>query len=98
MAPVGRSQKEGVTAEELEKARQYLTGAYALSFDSNGKIADMMVGLQSAGLPIDYPEGRNALVEAVTVEDIRRVAARLLKPEALSFIVVGRPEGLGAGQ
>ncbi len=93
-----RMAEEGVTAEELDKAKRYLTGAYALQFDSNGKIADMLVGLQSAGLPIDYPEVRNALVEAVTEEDIRRVAARLLKPEALAFVVVGRPEGLGAGQ
>lgn len=93
-----RMAEEGVTAEELDKAKRYLTGAYALQFDSNGKIADMLVGLQSAGLPIDYPEIRNALVESVTEEDIRRVAARLLKPEAISFVVVGRPEGLGAGQ
>lgn len=93
-----RMAEEGVTAEELDKAKRYLTGAYALNFDSNGKIADMLVGLQSAGLPMDYPETRNALVEAVTIEDVRRVAARLLKPEALSFVVAGRPEGLGAGQ
>lgn len=85
---------EGVSEEELDKAKRYLTGAYALNFDSNAKIANILVGLQSAGLPIDYPETRNALVEAVTVEDIRRVAARILKPEALSFVIVGRPEGL----
>ncbi|MFV0475267.1 MAG: M16 family metallopeptidase [Pikeienuella sp.] len=91
-----RMAEEGVSAEELDKAKRYLTGAYALRFDSNGKIADMLVGLQTAGLPIDYPEKRNALVEAVTAEDISRVAARLLKPESLSFVVVGRPEGLPA--
>lgn len=89
---------EGVSDEELSKAKRYLTGAYALQFDSNGKIADMLVSLQSAGLPSDYPETRNALVEAVTAEDIRRVAARLLKPEALAFVVVGKPEGLPASQ
>ena len=50
--------------------------------------------LQTAGLGIDYVNDRNALVEAVTVEDIRRVAARLLDPERLTFVVVGRPEGL----
>ena len=85
---------EGVTEEELEKAKRYLTGAYALRFDSNAKIANILVGLQAADLPIDYPETRNALVEAVTVEDIRRVAARVLDEEKLSIVVVGRPEGL----
>jgi zinc protease len=39
---------------------------------------------------------RNALVEAVTADDLRRVAARLLRPEALSLVAVGRPEGLAA--
>ncbi|MEX2520973.1 MAG: pitrilysin family protein [Paracoccaceae bacterium] len=86
--------EEGVTADEFDKAKRYLTGAYALNFDSNAKIANILVGLQSAGLPIDYPEIRNALVEAVTVEDIRRVARRLLNEDALSFVIVGRPEGV----
>jgi len=33
-------------------------------------------------------------VEAVTLEDVRAIAARLLDPDALHFVVVGRPEGL----
>lgn len=86
--------EEGVSDEELDKAKRYLTGAYALNFDSNAKIANILVGLQSAGLPIEYPEIRNGLVEAVTVEDISRVARRILNEEALSFVVVGRPEGV----
>ena len=54
--------------------------------------------LQVAGLDIDYVNRRNALVEAVTVEDIARVAARLLDPDALTFVVVGRPGGRRADQ
>ena len=53
-----------------------------------------LLNLQIAGLDIDYVNRRNALVEAVTVEDIRRVAARLLDPAKLTFVVVGRPEGV----
>ena len=87
--------EEGLTEEELDKAKKYLTGAYALQFDSNAKIASGLVGLQAAGLPIDYPEKRNALVEAVTLEDVKRVAARIMKPEELSIVVVGRPVGVG---
>ncbi|MCX7643876.1 MAG: insulinase family protein [Rhodobacteraceae bacterium] len=88
---------EGVTAEELERAKTYLTGAYPLRFDGNATIAGLLSGMQSEGLPIDYVENRNAYIEAVTLEDVRRVAARLLDPEALTFVVVGRPEGLEAG-
>ncbi|MEM8753035.1 MAG: pitrilysin family protein, partial [Pseudomonadota bacterium] len=69
-----RMAEEGVTEEELDKAKRYLTGAYALRFDSNASIAGILVGLQAAGLPIDYPEKRNELVEAVTVDDVKRVA------------------------
>lgn len=89
-----RMAEESVTEEELEKAKRYLTGAYALRFDSNGKIANILVGVQEAGLGIDYIDNRNDLVEAVTVEDIKRVAARVLRPDELMIVVVGKPEGL----
>jgi zinc protease len=50
--------------------------------------------LQSANLGIDYIDTRNDLVNAVTVEDINRVAGELLKPDDLFIVVVGDPEGL----
>lgn len=89
-----RMAEDGISEEELNKAKQYLTGAYALRFDSNGKIANILVGVQAAGLGIDYIDRRNSLVEAVTVEDIKRVAARVLRPDELMVVVVGKPEGL----
>lgn len=89
-----RMAEDGVTEEELDKAKRYLTGSYALRFDSNAAIANILVGLQAAGLPRSYVEERNALVEAVTVEDVERVARRLLRPDALFTVVVGEPEGL----
>jgi zinc protease len=89
-----RMAEEGVTDEELDKAKRYLTGAYPLRFDSNSKIAGILVGLQRDGLGPDYVDQRNDLVEAVTREDIARVAADLLRPEALRVVVVGQPEGV----
>ena len=86
--------EEGVTEEELDAAKTYLTGAYPLRFDSNASIAGILVGMQQDGLPIDYVETRNSKVEAVTVEDVLRVAKRLYRPEDLRFVVVGQPEGL----
>jgi zinc protease len=84
----------GVTAEELEIAKRYLTGAYALRFDGNAEIAGILAGLQVVQLPISYIAERNDLVNAVSVEMINRVAARLYQPENLRFVVVGEPEGL----
>lgn len=85
---------EGITEEELASIKTYLTGAYPLRFDGNGPIARIMVGMQMQGLPIDYINTRNDKVNAVTMEDIQRVAPRLYDPEALKFVVVGQPAGL----
>ena len=90
----GRIVSEGVTPEELEATKTYLTGSYPLRFDGNGPIASILVGMQMDAMPIDYATTRNARIEAVTMEDIQRVAARLFKPDALQFVVVGQPEGM----
>ena len=85
---------EGVTEEELAEVKTYLTGAYPLRFDGNGPIAGIMVGMQTLGLSVDYIATRNDRVNAVTLEDVKRVAARLYDPDALRFVVVGQPDGL----
>jgi zinc protease len=85
---------EGITPEELESTKTYLTGSYPLRFDGNGPIAKILVGMQMQGLPIDYAVTRNDKIEAVTLEDAKRVAARIFLPEALHFVVVGQPTGL----
>ncbi len=87
---------EGVTEAELAAAKTYLTGSYPLRFDGNGPIANILVGMQSEGLPISYVNDRNSYIEAVTPEDIRRVAKRLMTPEGLRFVVVGQPVGVTA--
>jgi zinc protease len=85
---------EGLTDQELADTKTYLTGSYPLRFDGNGPIASILVGMQMEGMPIDYAVTRNAKIEAVTMDDIKRVAARLYQPEALQFVVVGQPTGL----
>ncbi|MGR3503445.1 M16 family metallopeptidase [Pseudaestuariivita sp.] len=84
----------GVSEDELTRAKTYLTGGYPLRFDGNARIANILVGMQMEGLSPDYVVTRNAQVEAVTLEDIDRVAKRLMRPEELTFVVVGQPEGL----
>jgi zinc protease len=85
---------EGPTADELKDAQTYLTGSYALRFDTSTKIADQLLGIQEQNLGIDYVDKRNSLIEAVTLEDIKRVARRLIDADALIITVVGKPEGL----
>jgi len=89
-----RLREEGVTAEQLKDAKTYLTGAYPLRFDGNGPIADIAVEMQFDGMPLDYIATRNDRVEAVTLEDVNRVARELMDPDKLTFVVVGQPEGV----
>jgi len=86
--------RDGVSAEELALAKTYITGEYPLRFDGNGRIAGILVGMQMTGLPMDYILTRNDKMNAVTLEEINRVARELLDPEGLFFVVVGQPEGL----
>lgn len=83
-----------ISQTELDAAKAYLTGAYPLRWDGNANIARALVGLQMDGYAPDYPSRRNGLIQAVTLDDARRVAARVFDPAKLSFVVVGSPEGL----
>ncbi len=89
-----RMHAEGASAEEVADAITYLTGSFPLRFDRSDRIARMLVGMQYNDLGIDYFDTRNRAIEAVTVEDVRRVAGRLLDPEALTVVVVGEPQGV----
>jgi len=94
----GKMADEGLTAEELSTVKTFLTGEYPLRFDGNAEIASILVGMQMIGLPSDYVINRNDYIEAVTLEEVNRVASELLDPDALHFVVVGKPEGLEPSQ
>ncbi len=93
-AELQRLRDEGITEEELKNAKTYLTGSYPLRFDSNAKIAGQLVAIQLEELGIDYIDTRNDLINAVTLEDVKRVAERLIDPENLIISIVGAPENL----
>jgi zinc protease len=88
--------RDGVTDQELADARTYLSGSLALSLDSSSAIANLVHQMQVDRLPRDYLDRRAAVIGAVTAEDVRRVARRLLREEAMTTIVVGKPVGLVA--
>jgi len=90
-----RLAESGVTKEELADAKTYLTGSYPLRFTSSDGIANMLVGVQLDHLGRDYFDVRNSLIDAVTLDDINRVAKKWLDPDSLAIVVVGDPAGLG---
>lgn len=87
---------DGVSDAELANAKTYLNGSFPLQLDSTAKIAEVLLSVQLDGLGIGYLDRRAGLIDAVTAEDVRRVARRLLDPKTLTFVVVGRPAGLAA--
>lgn len=89
-----RMAAEGPTQRELDDAKTFLTGSYALRFDSNAKIADQLLGQQQVGMPIDYFTTRNSRIEAVTLEQVKQQARRLVDADKLLVVVVGKPEGV----
>jgi zinc protease len=92
---IRRLAEDGPTEEELAKSKSFLTGSYALSFDTSSKIAAQLVQIQRESLGIDYIDKRNSLVQAVTMADVKRVARRLLDAGML-VTVVGRPQAVPA--
>jgi zinc protease len=89
-----RLSKDGPDDDELTKAKDYLTGSYALGFDTSTKIAHQLAQIAFEDLGIDYIRRRNELVQAVTQDDIRRAAARTLDDAEMLVVIAGRPEGV----
>lgn len=89
-----RMAETGVTEEELNDAKTYLTGSFPLRFTNSRSIAGMLVGMQLYDLGIDYIDHRNDLIEAVTRDDVNRLARTLLTPNQLLFVIAGQPAGL----
>jgi zinc protease len=86
-----RFAEQGPSAEELADAKSYLTGAYALRFESSSSIANQLLWIQIEDLGIDYVDKRNELIEKVSLDDIRRVAKRLIEADRLITTIVGKP-------
>jgi len=91
---VRRFADHGPTEDELDKAKKYLIGSYALRFDTSTKIASQLVNLQLDGFDAAYLDTRNDRIAAVTLTDCQRAAKKLLGDGGLLVSVAGQPEGL----
>ena len=89
-----RMAADGPNDAEMAEAIAFLTGSLALQFTDSRRIANTLIAMQRNGRPIDWLDGRSDRLRAITRDDAARMARRLLKPEALSVTVAGRPVGL----
>jgi zinc protease len=86
---VRRIAEEGPTQEELDQAKSYLRGSQMLQLDTSAKLAQALLQYQLDRMPIDYIEKRNAMIDAVTLDDAKKAAQRLWG-QGLLTVVVGR--------
>ncbi len=85
---IRRYATDGPTQAELDAAKDYLIGNFALRFDSSQKIARNLLSFELDGLGVDYVNRRNELIRSVTIEDVKRVVQRLWSGQ-LSVVTVG---------
>lgn len=83
--------ENGPTQTELDNAKKYLIGSYPLRFDTNAKIASQLLGLRMDDFGPEYIDNRNDMMAAVTLDDVKRVAKRLLNTDDLIVTIVGKP-------
>jgi zinc protease len=86
---IRRMAEEGPTQKELDEAKSYLKGSQMLALDTSSKLAGALLQYQLDKLPIDYIEKRNAIVDAVTLDDAKK-AAQKLWGQGLLTVIVGR--------
>jgi zinc protease len=82
---------KGATQQELDDAKTYLTGSFPIAFASNAGIAAQLSTFQRQGLDIGYVARRNSLIQAVSLDDVKRVSKRLFDPARLTVVVAGSP-------
>jgi zinc protease len=84
-----RLQRERVSERELDGAKAYLTGSFPLTIETPEAIAMQVVNALFYGLPLEQLQNFRERVNAVTVDDIQRVARDFLRPDRLSVVLVG---------
>jgi zinc protease len=83
--------RNGPTQQELDDAKTYLTGSFPLAFASNSGTASQLGAFQRQNLDIGYVARRNAMIQAVTLADVKRVSKKLFDPARLTVVIGGSP-------
>ena len=91
-----RLQRERVNSRELDGAKAYMTGSFPLTIESPESIAMQVVNSLFYGLPLDDLQNFRERVNAVTPDDIQRVAKLYLRPDRLSVVLVGNAKAFAS--
>jgi zinc protease len=92
---IAKIRAEGVSEGELDGAKRYLAGSFPLRYETNSRLATLVGMVELYGLGPTYFEDYPNKIRAVTLEDVRRVAAARLDSEHYALVVVGRAGQIG---
>ena len=81
--------KEGPSNAEVQAAKAFLIGGFALRLDSNRKLMDNLSNIAWFDLPLDYLDTWTTNVQKLTASDIQQAFARNLQPERMVTVVLG---------
>jgi zinc protease len=84
-----------VTDEELEYAKGAVLNSFVFQFDHPSKTLNRMVTYEYYGYPRDFNFQYQKAVQAVTKEDILRVAQKHINPQVLTTVAAGKPADFG---
>jgi zinc protease len=93
---IAKIRSEGVTEAELEGAKSYLAGSFPMRYETNTRLAGLLGMVELYGLGLSYFDDYPKKIRAVTLEDVRRVAASRLDPDRYVLVVVGRTGEIAA--
>jgi zinc protease len=92
LGELDRIRETPVEPSELRAARDFLIGVFPLRFETPGPVAGALGGLFVHDLPDDELERYRSAIEAVTIDDVQRVARDHVHPEASAIVLVGDNE------
>ena len=95
LAELDRMRETRVTDAELRAARDFLVGVFPLRFETPGPVAGALAGLFIHELPEDELARYRSAIEAVSVEDVQRVAREHIRPDRAAIVLVGDSEAFG---
>jgi zinc protease len=91
---LNRIRNEKATEKELRDAKSYLTGVFPLRAETQEGLTNLLVSQQLYDLPADYLQTYREKVNAVTLEDVERVAQKYISPDKIAVVIVGDAAGI----
>jgi zinc protease len=84
-----------VTVEELESAKDTVVNSFVFSFDTPAKTLNRMLRYDYYGYPRDFIDKYQRAIQAVTRQDVLRVAREHLNPKDITVVAAGNPQEFG---